>query len=172
MIKGLWSLDYPWSGVTMEPMLQILRDYPAEQKITKYSYLGIIQNSRRPQPGLNSQRSSKLWRITWNRSAIDRRSNKPGLGLKGPGPKVELVLTDCQSRSSKELQSWVNKKYLCIAGHRWGCMSVKQMDSYPYWMYSLWVCLLATEIVAIAASTRSPRLLIRARPCRGKVENL
>ena len=37
-------------------------------------------------------------------------------------------------------------------------MSVKQMDSYSYWMCRLWVCLLATKIVAIAAATRSPRV--------------
>ena len=37
------------------------------------------------------------------------------------------------------------------------------MDCYTYWMYRHWVCLLATEIVAIAAVTRSPRVLATSK---------
>ena len=37
------------------------------------------------------------------------------------------------------------------------------MDGYSYWMYRLWVCLLATETVAIAAATRSPRVLATSK---------
>ena len=42
-------------------------------------------------------------------------------------------------------------------------MSVKQIDSYSFGMYRHWVCLLATEIVAIAAATRSPRVLATSK---------
>ena len=51
----------------------------------------------------------------------------------------------------------VQKKKITLAWHRCGCMRVKQMDGYSYWMYRLWVCLQATETVAIAAATRSPQ---------------
>ena len=37
------------------------------------------------------------------------------------------------------------------------------MDGYSYWMYRLWVCLQATETVAIAAATRSPRALATSK---------
>ena len=37
------------------------------------------------------------------------------------------------------------------------------MDGYSYWMYRLWVCLLATKTVAIAAATRSPRVLATSK---------
>ena len=49
------------------------------------------------------------------------------------------------------------------AAYRCGCLSVKQMGGYSYWMYWLWVCLLAAEILAIAASTRSPRVLATSK---------
>ena len=37
------------------------------------------------------------------------------------------------------------------------------MDGYSYWMYRLWVCLQAAETVAIAAATRSPRVLATSK---------
>ena len=37
------------------------------------------------------------------------------------------------------------------------------MDGYSYWMYRLWGCLQATETVAIAAATRSPRALATSK---------
>ena len=37
------------------------------------------------------------------------------------------------------------------------------MDGYSYCMYRLWVCLLATETVVIAAATRSPRVLATSK---------
>ena len=37
------------------------------------------------------------------------------------------------------------------------------MDGYSYRMYRLRVCLLATETVAIAAATRSPRVLATSK---------
>ena len=37
------------------------------------------------------------------------------------------------------------------------------MDGYSYWMYRLYVCLLATKIVAIAAATRSYRVLATSK---------
>ena len=37
------------------------------------------------------------------------------------------------------------------------------MDGYSNWMYRLWVCLLATKTVAIAAATRSPRVLATSK---------
>ena len=49
------------------------------------------------------------------------------------------------------------------AAHRCGCMSVKQMGGYSYWMDRLWVCLLATKILTIAAATRSPRVLATSK---------
>ena len=57
----------------------------------------------------------------------------------------------------------VQKQNITLAWHRCGCMRVKQMDGYSYWMYRLWVCLQAAETVAIAAATRSPRALATSK---------
>ena len=50
-----------------------------------------------------------------------------------------------------------------ITRHRCGCMWVKQMDGYSFWINRLWVWLLVTETVAIEASTRSPRVLATSK---------
>ena len=50
-------------------------------------------------------------------------------------------------------------------------MSVKQMDGNSFWMYRLWVCLLATKIVALAAATRSPRELATSKGLTGTQED-
>ena len=61
----------------------------------------------------------------------------------------------------------LNKKLADCAGHRCGCMSIKQMDGYSYLMHRLWVCLLVTEIVAIQLllGPLEYGLPVRARSC-------
>ena len=45
-------------------------------------------------------------------------------------------------------------RMLILTRHRCGCMLAKQMGGNSFRMYRLWVCLLATETVAMAAAAR------------------